>query len=105
MTMGIVDSGFLGGTGCCRTSRDDDVDFETNQFGRQVRQPIVFSLGPAPLNDNVFPLHVAKLAQALRGTPRCGPIERNGCQRLGTRSAGFSLAAAPGPRPHTLRMR
>ena len=68
MTMGIVDSRFLGGTGCCRTSRDDDVYLETHQLGRERGEAIEFSLRISPLNDNVFPLHVPKLAQTL---PEC----------------------------------
>ena len=66
--MGIVDSCFLGDTGCRRTSRNDDVDLEVHEFSRKVGEALVFSLGPSILNDNVFPLDVAKFAQTL---PEC----------------------------------
>ena len=68
MTMGIVAVASLAATGCCRTSRDDDVYLETHQLGRERGEAIEFSLCRSPLNDNVFSLHVPKLAQTL---PEC----------------------------------
>src|SRR5262249_24683849 len=56
---------FLGSTGVWRTSRNDYVYLETHQLGRQLRQPIEFSLRPPILNYNVFLLQVSKLPQAL----------------------------------------
>src|SRR5262249_53119521 len=56
---------FFGGTGCCRTTRDDDIHLETHQLGDERRNAIKFSLCRSPLNDNVFPLYVPKFAQTL----------------------------------------
>src|SRR5262249_35618046 len=56
---------FLGGTGCSRTTRDDDINLETHQFSRLRWQAIEFSLCISILNDNVFPFHVTKLAETL----------------------------------------
>jgi len=39
------------------------INFKLNQFGRQLRQPIVLPLGPPELDDKVFSLFVAELAQ------------------------------------------
>ena len=68
MTMGIVEVASLAARVVSRTSRDDDVYLETHQLGRKRREAIGFSLCISPLNDNVFPLHVPKLAQTL---PEC----------------------------------
>ena len=65
MTMGIVDGCFLGSTGRWRTARDDDVHLETHQLGRKRGKAIWFSLCVSLLDDNIFSLHVAKLAQTL----------------------------------------
>ena len=48
--------------------RDDDVYLETHKLGRKRALAIAFSLSRSPLNDNVFSLDVAKLAQTL---PEC----------------------------------
>src|ERR1051325_3947578 len=55
----------LDGTGCCRTTRDNDVNLEIHQLGRERGETIEFSLCKSPLYDNVFPLHVSKLTQTL----------------------------------------
>ena len=70
---GDCDSCFLGGAGYCRTSRDDDVHLKAHQLGCERRQTIEFSLRRSILNDDVFPLHVAELAQTLpeRSMRRC----------------------------------
>ena len=79
---------FLGGTGCCRASRDDDVYLETHQFGRKAREPIELALGKSPFNGNVFALDVAKLAQTLRNASmRAGMLERS--EQLGILSGGI----------------
>ena len=65
MTMGIVTVASLAARVVCRTTGDDDVYLETHEFGRQRGESIELSLRISPLNDNVFPLHVAKLAQPL----------------------------------------
>ena len=49
----------------------DDVDLDMDQLGRERGEAIEFSLCISILNDNVFPLDVPKLAQTLRGMPRC----------------------------------
>src|SRR4029453_17924457 len=41
---GDRNSGFLGGTGLCGTSRDDDVYLKTHKFGRKRGEAIWFSL-------------------------------------------------------------
>jgi hypothetical protein len=48
-----------------RTTGNDDVYLETHQFGRERRQTIKLSLCVSILNENVFPLRVAKLVQTL----------------------------------------
>jgi len=52
-----------GSTGRASASRNDDVYLETHQFGRNT---ILFSI--SPLDENVFPLLIPKLAQTL---PEC----------------------------------
>src|SRR5437867_6814717 len=56
---------FFGEAVYCRTTRDDDIHVETHQFGRKVGKPLCFALRISPVNNNVFPFHVAKLAQTL----------------------------------------
>jgi hypothetical protein len=72
---------FLGGTGYCWTGRDDDVDFETHQFGHERGDTIGFSLCRSPFNDNVFPLHVPKLAEALTKRLGAGRVRRKGANK------------------------
>ena len=45
--------------------RDDDIDLETDELGRQVEQPFTPALGPAFLDEDVLVLDVAELAQAV----------------------------------------
>src|SRR5262245_31671343 len=52
-------------TGYTLASRDDDINLQTHKFGRKRGHKIWVSLWRSPFNDNVFSLHVAKLAQAL----------------------------------------
>ena len=42
----------------------DDIDVETNKLGHQIREPIVFTLRPPELYDNVPALDVTEIAQA-----------------------------------------
>src|SRR4030095_5369505 len=58
----------LDGAGCGGTPRDDDVYLETHQLGRKGGQAIAFPLCLSPLDDNVSPFHISKLAQTL---PEC----------------------------------
>ena len=64
MTMGIVLVAFLAAR-VATDPGDDHIDLETHEFGRKVGKAIGISLRISILNDNVFPLHVAKLAQTL----------------------------------------
>ena len=66
--MGIVEVASLAARVAAGPRRDDDVYLETHQLGRERREAIEFSLRISPLNDDVFPLHVPKLAQTL---PEC----------------------------------
>ena len=43
--------------------RDDDIHLETHQFRRKLAAAVEPSLGIAPVNDDIFPLDVSKLAQ------------------------------------------
>ena len=63
-TMGIVALAFLAAK-IAGAGGDDDVNFETDQFGCKVRQPFEFPFCISVLNDNVFPFDIAKLAQPL----------------------------------------
>jgi len=40
------------------TRGDDDVNFETDQLGGEVRQPFVFPFRISVLDDNVFPFDI-----------------------------------------------
>jgi hypothetical protein len=48
-----------------RTRRKDRLYFEANELGRQLAKQIEVSLRIPILNDNVFSLDVAKLAETL----------------------------------------
>ena len=67
MTMGIVTVASLAAR-VAAGPRDDDIHVETHELGREVGQAVEFSLRLSILNDNVFTLHLAKLAQTL---PEC----------------------------------
>ena len=41
----------------------EEIDFETNQFGREIWQSCVISFGPAEVNENVVTLNIAELTQ------------------------------------------
>jgi hypothetical protein len=51
--------------GCWASRCYDDVNFDPDQLGREVGEPIKLSLCKSVLNDNVFPLDVPELAQSL----------------------------------------
>ena len=93
--MGIVALAFLAAK-IARAGGDDDVNFETDQFGCKVRQPFEFPFRISVLNDNVFSFDVPKLAQPLAkcfDPGRIGRTRRSGSEFL---SGEFSPAAAPG---------
>src|SRR5438093_13466692 len=88
---------FFGEAVYCRTTRDDDIHVETHQFGRKVGKPLCFALRISPVNNDVFPFHVAKLAQTL---PERLHAVRYNCRRenLGILSGGtfFVCCASAG---------
>src|SRR5215831_18010467 len=55
-----------------------------DEFGGKVRNPLYFSLSPAILNDNAFPLHVSELAQSLP--------EDSDARRRGRRGSGIQVS-------------
>ena len=75
--MGIATVASLG-TGCWRTSRDDDVYLEAHQLSRERGEAIEFSLMMSSLNDNVFALDVPKLTQTLSERLDAGRISGRG---------------------------
>ena len=60
------------------TARDDDVYLETHEFGRERGEAIEFSVGGSPINDDVFPLHITKLAQTLAECLEAGRFSGKG---------------------------
>ena len=97
MTMGIVAVASLAARGSCRTADDDDVYFETHEFGRKRGQAIEFSLCISILNDDIFPLDVAKLAQTLPECLDAAALAEARRPQLDILSVGLSSAAAPRP--------
>ena len=85
---------FLGGTGRRRTDRDDDIDLESHQLGRERRADDRVSLRIALLDDDVLSLDIAKLAQTLPECFDAAESKRNGVTEH-IRSAELSSAAAP----------
>jgi len=55
----------LCGTGARRSARDNHVDIEPSQFGRQAKQPLDVSIRASVLNDDVLTLDIAELTQSL----------------------------------------
>ena len=44
-------------------TRDDDVDVELNEFRREIGEPLLLAPGEPPLDNDISPLDVAKLAE------------------------------------------
>ena len=66
ITMGIVLVAFLAATDQRRPScYHDDINLETHQLGRKLREPIELSLRISVLDGDVLSFYVAKLAQSL----------------------------------------
>jgi len=82
--------GLLGGTGCGRAPRDNDVNLERHQLGRELGKPIRLPLRIPALEGQVLPLDVSELVQAL--------VEwlENGCRM---RSGAGHQEAYPGHLP------
>ena len=76
MTIGMVEVAPLAGTGRRRTARYDDIYLETHQFGCKRALALAISVGTAPFNNDVFPFHIAKLAQTM--TESLGAIGDSG---------------------------
>jgi hypothetical protein len=55
----------LGCSGCGSPCRDEDLDGEAHELGRQRGEPLVLPLGIAELQDEIIPLHIAEGAQRL----------------------------------------
>jgi hypothetical protein len=55
----------LGCLGRWRAPRDNDVDLQPNQLGRQRGEPIRFPISVSPLYGQVLPLDVPEFVQAL----------------------------------------
>src|SRR5262245_7326866 len=63
---------FLGGTRREISGCKDDIHLETDQLGREVREPIDLSLGVPELDGEVLAVDVAQLAQPLlKGLEKC----------------------------------
>src|SRR5262249_48768499 len=59
----------LGGHGGRRTIGHDDIYLETDQLGREVREPRVLSFCPAVLQDEVLAFDIAERAHPLQESP------------------------------------
>jgi hypothetical protein len=63
----------LGRPGCGSPRRDEHLDRQAHQLGRQGREPLFLPLGIAELQDEIAPFHIAEVAQALaEGLQICG---------------------------------
>ena len=68
MTIGIVDVAPLAARVGRPTARDDDLDLESHELGRERGKTFQFSLCRSPLDENVFSLDVTELAKTLPET-------------------------------------
>ena len=111
--MGIVVVAFLAASGCGRRRRDDDVDLQPDQLGREVGQPVEPTLRESILDDDVLALDPPELTQPfperLAGTAVTGgragreeadPIDlprrlRLGGERRGEEAEGASDEGSP----------
>ena len=64
ITMGIVLVAFLAAWIAGPLLYHDDIDLETHQLGRKLREPIALSLRISVLDGDVLSFYVAKLAQS-----------------------------------------
>jgi hypothetical protein len=71
-----------GGAGPRHIPRDNDIHLKSDQFGREVREPLELPLGPALLQDDRLACHIAERVQPLEErvamTRRC-QINRRPC--------------------------
>jgi len=75
MTMGIVFVAFLVAKNRLRPPRYDQVHLDPNQVGRQLRKPLVQSVGGSVLDDEVLPLHVTEVLHAPEKAIKAGRVE------------------------------
>ena len=73
----------------------DDINLETHQLGRKLRDPIELPLRISVLDGDVLSFYVATLAQSQPNSLGTGGV--TSCDRppIDTLSAGLSSAAAP----------
>ena len=74
---GNRDRRFLGGTGCCRTSRDNDLYLETDQFSGKAGRRSSFPSAYRHSITMFFPPRTQARADPA-GMPRCGPDRGRG---------------------------
>jgi len=97
--MGIVVV-YLHCCGNCAANRNNDVDLELSELGRDFAIPFRASLGPAIFDCNVAALDQAKLAQSLN--KRRGPLAPDGRRAGAQKPYGWQfprLLCACGERP------
>ena len=70
--------------GCSANRCNDDIHAPANQFGRQRRQALVVTVGPAILNRDIPTFDVSGFAQPLA---ECGDKMRKGCSRCAVEKA------------------
>src|SRR5262249_22548293 len=69
---------------------DDEIDSETDQFGRKIPEPLDLAVGGSNLNDYVLTLHVApfvqRLQEGIEKPPRIRSFERSCSQETNLRT-------------------
>ena len=92
MTMGIDTVAFRA-RGWPVRRRDDDVDLETHELGREARQAIQLPLGGSRLEGDVLPLDPTRARAGPVETRRPGDCRLRGRRETGSRSARLSRSA------------
>jgi hypothetical protein len=67
----------FGSTGWWRSTRKNDVDLQTDQLGRKLREAIKLTIRIAVIDRDILSFYVAKLAQAL--SKGLGTVRVSGC--------------------------
>ena len=93
--MGIVLVAFLAARIAGPSCYQDDINLETHQLGRKLREPIDLALRISVLDGDVLSFYVAKLAQSQPNCLGTGGLSSLGRSTIDTLSAGLSSAAAP----------
>ena len=81
----------------------DDINLETHQLGRKLREPIALPLCISVFDGDVLSFYVAKLAQSQSNCLGTGGLTSCDRSSIDTLSAGLSSAAAPWPQPQRQR--